>query len=80
VAYPNPAREAMHFVVKQVQAAPIEIHIYNFKGELVATLALAGQAGINVLDWQCRSAAAGVYLAKIQADSGKKKVKVAVVR
>ncbi|NTV52875.1 MAG: T9SS type A sorting domain-containing protein, partial [Candidatus Firestonebacteria bacterium] len=80
VSFPNPAREAMRFIVRQESAGRIEIRLYTFRGELVSTLQAEGRAGINVLTWQCSSVASGIYLAKIQSPDGLKKVKVAVAR
>ncbi len=78
-AYPNPAREIMHFVVKQDEAGPLEIHIYTVNGERAAVLKADGSVGVNILEWQCRSAAPGIYIARIHKRNETKKVKVAVV-
>jgi hypothetical protein len=80
LVYPNPAREIMHFAVKQEQAGEIKIHVYNAKGERVAFLNNKGAAGITILEWQCHSAAPGIYLARIHGQDGDKQAKVAVVR
>jgi hypothetical protein len=69
----------MHFVVKQDEGGPIEINIYTVNGERAAVLKAEGFGGINILDWQCRSAAPGIYVARIHSGNETKKVKVAVV-
>jgi parallel beta-helix repeat protein len=80
-AYPNPAREFVHFAVKLEQAGEAKVRIYNFSGEQVVEVKASLPAGQGVLTWDCRAVAPGVYLVRL-VQNGKEigKSKVAVVR
>jgi hypothetical protein len=68
----------MRFVVKQEKAGKIEIQLYNMRGERVAALKSDAPAGINVLEWQCRSTAPGIYLVRMHTAARDITFKVAV--
>lgn len=80
-AYPIPAKEQVSFTVEMAKAGEAVLSIYNLNAELVAQVKEALPAGRGVLVWNCRSAAAGVYLARVQAPGMElKTIRIAVAR
>lgn len=80
-AYPIPAKEQVSFTVEMAKAGEAVVSIYNLNAELVAQVKEALPAGRGVLVWNCRSAAAGVYLARVQAPGMElKTIRIAVAR
>ena len=80
LAYPNPGRRTMHFVFNLDQSTEVSLRIYNLAGENVAKVqgTLTGPAA--VLDWDCSSAAPGIYMVRVfQAGEAKTLLKVAVI-
>jgi len=79
--YPNPFREATEFTYYLTQPADeVRIKIFTLSGRLIATLDHApANAGFNRVPWNGRDAdgdilANGVYLYKLTAKSGEKKL------
>ncbi|MEW6516242.1 MAG: hypothetical protein AB1439_04970 [candidate division FCPU426 bacterium] len=66
-AYPIPAKEQVSFTVEMAEAGEATVSIYNLNAELIAQVKEDLPAGRGVLVWNCRSAASGVYLARVQA-------------
>jgi hypothetical protein len=81
LAFPNPGKKQVKFVLHLDQAAEAKIDIYNINGELSAKLTASLHAGQGqVMTWDCSQAGAGVYVAKIfLGDKLEKTLKVAVV-
>jgi hypothetical protein len=63
LAYPNPARNLVHFVWAESNAEKAKISIYNLSGERVATLtsSMPGQA----VDWNAAGVAPGIYIYRV---------------
>ncbi len=67
-SYPNPGRGTVHFALSNIKGVPIELNIYNIKGQLVRGLASpAGSSDTIRLLWDCRDSAgracgSGIYL------------------
>jgi hypothetical protein len=81
LAFPNPAVNQVQFLVRLVEPAEVKIMLYNVSGRLVAQLRENLPAGQGpTLAWDCRQAAAGVYVAQV-AINGKAEetIKIAVV-
>lgn len=81
VAYPNPARQSMRFILNLDQSAAIKVEIYNAAGERVATLAETLSGPGAYLTWDCGGHAPGAYLARVfKAGTEIAVLKVAVVK
>lgn len=81
LAFPQPARDRVQFVVGLAAAGKVEVQLFNLAGERVAVLQDNLAAGVQALDWDCPDAAPGIYLARILVD-GKEyaTLKVALVK
>ncbi len=81
LAYPNPGREQVKFLVDPDRAVQVKIQMTNLNGEPVGVVTDSLPAGRGVVVWDCSSVAPGLYIARISLD-GKEvgKTKVAVVR
>lgn len=82
LAYPNPGREQINFLIHLEQAAKVEIKIYNLAGERIAGLAENLSAGRGqVLSWDCRNCASGIFLAKVYVKGQERQtIKIAVAQ
>ena len=81
LAYPNPARESVRFLVDLTQGGPVRIVLFNPSGERVAVVKETLPAGPGELVWDCRGAAAGIYFARVLLDTGPiETLKLTVVR
>jgi len=66
LAFPNPARDQMRFLVRLSAAAEIKIALYNVSGRPIAKLRANLPAGQGqTLIWNCEQAAPGFYLAQV---------------
>lgn len=71
-SYPNPFRQTTRIAYSVKSAQPVEIEIYNTKGQLVRILNSAfSQAGSNSLVWDAKDAfgtpvSSGVYMFKVK--------------
>lgn len=80
-AYPVPGQDQINFAVELGEAGEVSVMIYNLNAELVAQVKEPLPAGRGVLVWDCRAAAAGVYLARVKAPGAETKtVRIAVAR
>ncbi len=81
-AYPNPAKDKVTFVMTLDQAAEVKIALYNLTGEPVSVVSARLGAGKNqVVIWDCKSVAPGVYLAQVNIPGqSTRKVKLAIAR
>lgn len=80
LAFPNPAKEKVTFVLHTRQTADLKVVIYNLAGEQVAALRqqLGSGPGQSAV-WDCRGAAPGVYIAHLLLDGksiGKRKIAI----
>jgi hypothetical protein len=81
LAFPNPARNKVAFLMNLPESAAVKIVIYNFHGEKIAEVKGTLAAGRQSLVWDCAQAAAGVYLARATADAREvARTKFAVIR
>ncbi|MCD4813640.1 hypothetical protein K8S19_08110 [bacterium] len=82
LAFPNPAKSEMRFVLHLEQAAQVEIMLYNLIGERVAVLQENLPEGPGQsLDWDCKDVAPGVYMARVIVQgSVKGTIKVSIVK
>jgi hypothetical protein len=81
LAYPNPAREQVRFLVSPGRSVRVKITVLNANGERVGTVEDILPAGPGVVVWHCQDVAPGIYLARIFLDGREiGKTKVAVVR
>jgi surface protein len=80
LAYPNPAKDEVRFLLHLSNDARIQIDLYNIHGERVGQLREDRTAGRGqVLTWNCSGVSAGIYLAKIKINGVIREVlKVAV--
>jgi hypothetical protein len=66
LSYPNPAKDAVHFLLHLKEAGQAKVAVYNLAGDKIAEVAQYLPAGRGqVLDWQASGAAPGVYLCRI---------------
>ncbi|MEW6517569.1 MAG: T9SS type A sorting domain-containing protein [candidate division FCPU426 bacterium] len=65
IAYPNPARQSMRFIMNLTRPAAVKVEIYNSAGERVATLADTLTGPGAYLTWNCADCAPGAYLARV---------------
>ncbi len=81
LAYPNPGREQVKFLLNPDRAVQVKIQMTNLNGERVGVVTDSLPAGRGVVVWDCSSVAPGLYIARILLD-GKEvgKSKVAVVK
>jgi hypothetical protein len=81
LAYPNPGHGLIRFLFNPEHAVRIQIKVFNLNGERVAALSGDLPAGKGSVLWDCRNAAPGLYLARVEMDGKEIGVaKVAVVR
>lgn len=76
LAFPNPARRQVQFVLPTDQSGMCKIEIFNLNGERVAEIQ-EKVAGGNVLIWDSGDCAPGVYLAQVSLNDrvlGKRKI------
>jgi parallel beta-helix repeat protein len=80
VAYPNPARDRVRFLIGPGVPGQVRVRIYNLAGEKVAEVdAVRNGSGPLSLVWDCEKAAAGLYLARVEiAGTRRTVVKLAV--
>lgn len=80
LAYPNPGRDKVTFLVSLESSSGIRIVLFNLAGERVAELTGDLPVGVAPITWDCSGQAPGVYLARVFA-GGKllKTLKVAVL-
>jgi hypothetical protein len=79
--FPNPADGTMKFLMHLEEAAEVKVTVYNMGGEAVARIEAQLPAGRGqVVTWDCRQAANGIYLAYVSINGRVlDKVKTAVV-
>jgi len=65
VAYPVPARDKLHFAWKTPGVQAANIDVFNFAGECIARIGAHSAEG-NVLNWDCRDLAPGVYFCRVR--------------
>jgi hypothetical protein len=63
IAYPNPAKDLVHFVWEEPQAEKVQVEIFNTAAERVASFN-APVTGRGV-DWNARGIAPGIYFCRI---------------
>ncbi|MEW6515327.1 MAG: choice-of-anchor Q domain-containing protein [candidate division FCPU426 bacterium] len=82
LAYPNPAKDRMSFLLHLSQPSAVQISILNFGGEKVALLRQSLPAGAGqTIVWNCGDVASGLYLVVITLDNEVYEVlKVAIMR
>lgn len=80
LAFPNPGTDEIRFLMHLDRAAVVTVKIYNLLGECVAEIACGLPSGQGqTVSWDCRNAAAGVYVARIFQDGRETaKLKLAV--
>jgi hypothetical protein len=82
LAFPNPAKGKVRFLMHLDQPVMVKIAIYNMLGEKVAMLdagLLSGRG--QAVTWDCPHAGAGIYVARVfQQNQEVAKIKFAVVR
>lgn len=62
------------------EAGEVKVLVYNMNAELVARVQADLPVGRGELIWDCRSAASGVYMARVYIGNKEtKKIKVAVL-
>jgi hypothetical protein len=80
LAFPNPAKDEVRFLMHLDQAASVKITIYNFTAEKISEIQTNLPAGAGqVVVWNCRNMAKGIYFAKVEinnTDVGKVKLAV----
>lgn len=68
--YPNPFREATTIPYFLSRNAHVEIDIYNFMGQLMASFSEAGQTvGKHSVEWHPQGLASGVYFVRLRSGS-----------
>ena len=68
---PNPFNPMTEISFSLAGAGPVDLGIYNVKGELVATLAAGTYgAGYHAFTWDARSYASGVYFYRLRTADG----------
>ena len=84
--YPNPFNASTRITFGVPRAAPVELTIFNIRGQQVRTLA-SGQrpAGRHVLLWdgrddRGRQVASGIYLCRLEAGRQRRSVKMLLLR
>lgn len=82
LAFPNPGRDKVKFLMHLDQAADVKIIIYNLSGERISELKKILSPGRGqVVVWKCDQVATGIYLARIFMQGKEvEKIKIAVVR
>jgi hypothetical protein len=65
IAYPNPARQSMRFIMNLEQSAVVKVEIYNAAGERVTTLTDTLSGPGVYLTWNCADHARGAYIARV---------------
>jgi hypothetical protein len=80
-AYPNPARDEVHFLYSIPVGGRVSLTVYDLSGRRIATPVDAGQtAGRHEVSWDCSSAESGVYLVRLSATAGAVTSRVVVAR
>ncbi|MBN1594979.1 hypothetical protein JW933_03540 [candidate division FCPU426 bacterium] len=78
LAYPNPGKDTMTFLVACGQPSEITILIYNSAAECIAQL---HAANTSTLVWDCSQAAPGIYFARISVNHKQRAImKLGVVK
>ncbi len=81
VAYPNPGKNRITFLLDLDASIRVRIAVFNMNGECVANLEGAWSADNPKIIWNCKDIAPGIYLARIMAGNEEiTKLKVAVIR
>ena len=66
LAYPNPARDRVTFLLHPDQAVSVQLRIYNIAGELTGSLSAQVPAGRGqTLTWDTAEVAPGIYLVQV---------------
>ncbi|NTV52392.1 MAG: T9SS type A sorting domain-containing protein [Candidatus Firestonebacteria bacterium] len=82
LAYPNPAKDEVRFVLPGNAAGEVKVWVYNLSGERVAII--NGSLAVNrdpVVVWNCHSLAPGIYLVSLQLNGREiGKNKLAIIR
>ncbi|NTV51667.1 MAG: DUF2341 domain-containing protein [Candidatus Firestonebacteria bacterium] len=79
VAFPNPARQSVTFVLDVPREGKVRVDIFNLKGERITALSQACGPGLVYLPWHCALVAPGVYLVRADLEGtllGKTKVAI----
>lgn len=78
LAYPNPAKDEVHFLLHLASQTDVVISVFNIAGEKVTELndTLAGEG--QTLLWNCSTVAPGLYIAVI-SENGTVKGKIKIV-
>jgi len=80
-AYPNPSRGQINFIFNLDVPKQAKLDIFNLQGERVAKLEDNLNDNSNVLIWNCRGVAPGIYIARIRLDGrAAAKLKVSVIK
>lgn len=79
--YPNPFTQSVNIEYNLKQSSPVEIQIYNLKGQLVRNWQGTHQSGKNSIVWDGRdvsgkAAGSGVYLLRISTPTMKETSKL----
>ncbi len=75
--YPNPFTTATIIAYELQQSSPVQISIYNYLGEQVASFALGNQGqGKHTFSWQPRNLQAGVYYCVLKTSKETKTTKM----
>ena len=70
-AYPNPSRETINFIYSLPEEGRVELSVYDLSGRRVATLVDSElTAGRHEVSWSCADVESGVYLYRLETDSG----------
>jgi hypothetical protein len=81
LAFPNPAKDRLHFVVALSRAAEVKVDLFNLAGERVMTLSGSLPAGQSAMDANAGKLAPGIYVARVLANGEElARVKVAIIR
>jgi flagellar hook assembly protein FlgD len=84
--FPNPFNPTTHVTFDLAKAGPVDVAIYDVRGQLVRTLATGTMnSGRHDLVWQGRddagrSVASGVYFCRLSADGGTQSRKMILAR
>jgi len=79
--YPNPFNASTTIRYSLSEKADVKIEIYNILGQKVETLFDGGQqAGYHSVTWRADKFASGIYLARLQAGSRSKNVKMVLLK
>jgi hypothetical protein len=81
LAYPNPGKNDIRFLLHLSRTSHVVISIYNINGERIAVLEQTLNGRGQVLHWQCTGVAPGIYIAAVVLDGELEgKLKVAITK